>query len=297
MKKLNILYLLFILTLVSCEDAELAFSGSDDPLNATPELILSDYQITYNSGEVEFHSLQDNLEREVLLNDVRKSELTYNQQQLTSIIEYNPDQTVKDSRTYNYDSNGNVTSMDEIGVYSALSGNATYNRIINRNNNVITYEIPQAFFLGEVFRIELTLNDNGLIQQLKQANSFTGDVESTYDFIYDSNENCTKVNVTRILGGNTIEFTYTYIYDNARNPFYTHVRTNYIPLLLLYGRALLIGNDISVLVTSFGKNNLLRSDTEYYQYTYNNNNYPADATIRQVGTNALLRSAVLNYQE
>ncbi|MFY0629796.1 MAG: hypothetical protein JXR05_05405 [Flavobacteriaceae bacterium] len=296
MKKSNIIYLIFLLTLAACSNAELSFSGADDQLTAGEELTLLNYEVTFNSGEIEFHSLQNNLETEVLLNSIRKSELIYNQDQLTSITEYNQDQTIKDSRTYNYDTSGNVISMDEVNVYSALSNNSNYNRVINYNGNVISYEIPQAFFLGEVFQIELTFNADGLIEELKQSNSFTNNTEAIYNFVYDENENCTRVNITRLLGGTTIEQAYNYIYDNRVNPFYTHKKTNYVPLLLLYGQALIIGNDLSVLIRNFGKNNVIRTDSQFIQYTYNSNNYPVEATVRQVGINTVLSTAVFNYQ-
>jgi len=295
MKKYT-LYLLFVLAILSCDDAAISFSNEIDPF-AGEELTLLSYQVTQSSGDVEFHSLQDNLEREVLLNDVRKNEFIYDQSRLTSIIQYNTDQTIDESRTYNYDTNGNVLSIDEIGVYTALSGNDMYNREVSLNANILRYQIPQSFFLGEVFRIELTLNSDGLIEQLNQSNSQTGSTEAIYDFIYDSNDNCTRVDITRVSGGNVIQNSYNYIYDNARNPLYTHIRANYIPFVLKYGQAKLSGDDISTVIKNFGKNNILRTDTEYYQYTYNNNNYAATVTMRQTGTNEILSSTVFNYQQ
>ena len=302
MKKNFLISILTLCLVYSCTESDnFSFPGGNDDGNTgniPEEILLSDYRITFTAGGWEFHRFRDNLEVEIRPNNVLRDKLEYDDEsKLTFITTYAPDLSLDMTRQFNYSSAGRVTSIDETGVYDVLSDTEVYNRIVNYNGNKITYEIPQPVLVGETFRIEITLNTGGLIQELRQTNSFNNTVEAIYEFSYDNSGNCTQVDITRDVAGNVSQNTYTYNYDNRRNPLHIHARTNYIPLILYYGQAMETGEDLSTLIRNFGPNNVTSSFDSTLAYTYNLDDDPIQAIVRELGTNTFTASIRFNYQE
>ncbi|MBA6155756.1 hypothetical protein H3Z83_04360 [Tenacibaculum sp. S7007] len=288
MKKI-LLPLIFLTTLIS------SCSSNEGEIVKSKET-LSNYKISFVSGD-EFTHYFDG-DKGIRTKNKDNFDITtfeYNNDKLNNHSTFRSNNSINESYTFVYDTDGNITSTKEIGVYSSLNQSDVYTREFTYNNNSIISKVPHELFTDKKYIIEIKLNDTGLIEEFSKKDSESNELSAQFNFSYDENENCTTVIKKVNFGGTIYESTVNNTYDNKINPLYKHYRSNYIPYLIIYGKSSLFGNDITSLVRTFGKNNITATNDVYFEYEYNNNDYPTSNSVKQKGTNTLSYTTEFNY--
>ena len=293
MKKFNFLFALFFsaLLFISCSKNENETDGGNP--DDGKERILSNYEITHASGDKTIYSFDNHKGIKATENSTTIVNFSYNtDNKISKYTTYQRDGSINDSFEFLYDTNGNLTAVNEKGIYSSFD---TYERKLTKNSNLISSEIPHELFSSQKYKIDFKLNSKNLIEELTQTNITTGKFSGSYKFFYDDNENCTKIVIKRLSLGNIIEFERNYTYDNSKNPLYEHHQKSYLAYLLIHGTDNILRNLIEP-ISTFGKNNIKENNNVYFEYEYNSSNYPTKAVVKYKADNTLSYTTKFNYK-
>ena len=291
MKKIFFILLSGLILSCSSDDSN---TDSDENVNPDETVVISTYRIINSSGSEIVRSFENHKQISAHRNGSLSETYEYNANDLLiKFSKYFSDGvTVSEYTEFTYGANNEIATVKEWNS----SSEDTNNMIITDNNYSINTK-------NDNYNLNFTLNQDQLVSKILIKNSSEQTIFEG-DYIYDSNKNV--INAAYVDHANTAggDYEFNYNYASKNNPIYFVNKKNYKAYLYLYSKPSLFGVPITEIIRTFGKSVI--ETTEYpsfypntsqyfYEYNFNNNNYPVTGNLINVGSNEVTTEYEFTY--